>query len=183
MEKLRGKRVVLRPVSAGDRPLLQRWLGDRELRKCTGRRLSILAGARASIPPRDAQFLILVRENEHPIGLCGLFGISDNGTAEVGIVLGERDTWGRGYGPEALRLLLDHAYLDLGLAQVSLCVHTANTRAIRAYAKVGFVTEQRLTVGRWLFGRGVEVLIMTSLSSTSAETATREAERCSALRG
>ncbi len=175
--------MVLRPVSAGDRPLLQRWLGDRELRKCTGRRLSILSGVRALPSPTDAQFLVLLREGERAIGLCGLFGISDDGTAEVGIVLGERDTWGRGYGPEALRLLLDHAYGDLALSQVSLCVHAANTRAIRAYEKVGFVTEQRLTVGRWLLGRGVEVLIMTSLSSTSAETATREAERCSALRG
>ena len=183
MDELRGRRVVLRPVSAGDRPLVRQWLVDRELRKCTGRRLSILAGVRASIPPRDAQFLILVRENEHPIGLCGLFGISDDGTAEVGIVLGERDTWGQGYGPEALRLLLDHAYGDLALSQVSLCAHAANTRAIRAYEKVGFAVEQRLTVGKWLFGRGVEVLIMTSHSPTSAGTETKEAHGCSAPRG
>lgn len=184
MEKLRGRRVVLRPVSMGDRPLLRQWIGNRELRKFFGRRFSILAGTQTVSSPRDPQFLILLREGNRAVGLCGLFGISsDDGTAEVGIVLGERDTWGQGYGPEALQLLVGHAYRDLGLSQVSLCVQTTNTRAIRAYEKVGFAVEQRLTLGRWLFGRGVEVLVMTLPAPTGAEPRAREAQGCSVPRG
>lgn len=155
--------MVLRPISAGDRPHLRRWLGDRELRRFAGPRLPRGLGARWTADPHDAQFLIVLREGQRSIGVCGLFGICQaERTAEVGILLGEKDTWGRGYGPEALALLLDHAYGELGLRQVSLCVHAANARAIRAYEKVGFVVERRLTVGRWLFGRGVEILIMAS---------------------
>ena len=184
MEELRGKRVVLRPVSAGDRPLLHRWIEDRELRKHFGGRFPILAGTQKASSPRDLQFLILLREGNRAVGLCGLFGISsDDGTAEVGIVLGERDTWGQGYGPEALQLLVGHAYRDLGLAQVSLCVHSTNTRAIRAYEKVGFSVEQRLTVGKWLFGRGVEVLVMTLPAPTGSEPRAKEAQGCSVPRG
>jgi len=172
MEELRGTRVVLRPIAPGDRPLLQRWLADRELRKYAGRRFALRSGLGMARP--DRQFLILRRADERPIGLCGLYGISPHeGTAEVGILLGEEDTWGQGYGPEALRLLLDHAYGALGLSQVCLCVHATNARAIRAYEKVGFAVERRLTVGRWLFGRGVEILVMTSTAPVSEGVAAK----------
>lgn len=171
MEELRGTRAVLRTVRAGDRPLLRKWLGDPELRSLAGRRFP---GSPGSGRTDDAQFLILLRDGQRPIGLCGLYGISrEEGTAEVGILLGERDTWGQGHGPEALRLLLDYAYNDLGLRQVALCVHATNARAIHAYAKVGFAVEQRLTVGRWLFGRGVEILVMTASAAAAAGVAAK----------
>ncbi|QAA76215.1 MAG: hypothetical protein BIP78_0449 [Candidatus Bipolaricaulis sibiricus] len=160
-EELRGARVALRPVAAGDRPLLRRWFGDRELRGFIGRQPAVGPRSGQGADPHDAQFLILLWDGQRPIGVCGLFGISwIERTAEVGILLGEKDTWGHGYGPEALRVLVDHARDELGLSRISLCVHATNTRAIRAYEKVGFVVEQRLTVGRWLFGRGVEILVM-----------------------
>jgi RimJ/RimL family protein N-acetyltransferase len=159
MDELWGEGVGLRPVRAEDRSLIAGWLTDRELRRFTGRR----APPRIGETPHDVQFLILVGEERRPIGLCGLYGIApEEGTAEVGILLGERDSWGHGYGPEALGLLLRYAYSDLGLRGVSLCVHATNARAIRAYEKVGFTVEQHLTLGRWLFGRGVDYLIMTS---------------------
>lgn len=170
MEEFHEAGVVLRAVRAEDRPLLRRWFADRDLRRYTDRGLPSALGMRWANAPHDAQFLILRQEDRRPIGVCGLFGISDEGTAEVGILLGEKETWGQGYGPEALRLLLDYAYRDLGLRQISLCVHTTNARAIRAYEKVGFAAERRLTVGRWLFGRGVEIIVMTSFAPTFAGT-------------
>ena len=163
MVELSGERVVLRPLMEGDLPLVRRWLADRELRRVTGRRRPAILGT--SSTPHDAQFLISLGENRRPIGVCGLFGIAEgDGTAEAGILLGEKDCWGHGYGPEALRLLLDHAYRDLGLRQISLCVHTTNSRALRAYEKVGFVSERRLRIGRWLLGRGVEMIVMSSVA-------------------
>lgn len=162
--------MVLRPISAGDHLLLRRWTRDRQLRRIAGRH--VFLGRRWIPSAHDAQFVILMREQGRPIGVCGLFGIDrSEGTAEVGILLGEKDTWGHGYGPEALRILLNHARADLGLHQITLCVHATNTRAIRAYEKVGFILERRLTVGRWLLGQGVEVLIMaaTGTGSTTAK--------------
>lgn len=162
MEELRGTRVVLRPIVAEDRPLLRRWFRDRELRRFIGQRPAYGPASKPGSGLHDAQFLILLRDRQRPVGVCGLFGISwAERTAEVGILLGEKDTWGHGYGPEALRVLVDHARDELGLRRISLCVHATNTRGIRAYEKVGFVVEQRLTVARWLFGRGVEVVVMS----------------------
>lgn len=152
MTELQGQRVVLRPLRAGDRPLVARWLSDRELRRYVTR-------GRAA-PPKASdseEFLILL--GSQPIGVCGLFGIEEKG-AEVGIVLGEKDAWGHGYGPEALGVLLRYAHEELGLTELSLYVHATNARAVRAYTKVGFSVERRLVLGRWLLGRGQEVLVM-----------------------
>lgn len=177
MEELRGTRVVLRPLATGDRPLLRRWFRDRELRGFIGRQAAYRPGSELASGVPDVRFLILLRDSQRPIGVCGLFGISfPERTAEVGILLGEKDTWGHGYGPEALRVLLDHARDGLGLSRISLCVHAANTRAIRAYEKVGFVVERRLTLGRWLFGRGVEVLLMALPEPVATSTAVTQGE-------
>jgi RimJ/RimL family protein N-acetyltransferase len=61
-----------------------------------------------------------------------------NRTAEFLIMIGEARHRGRGYGTEATRLLLDHAFLGLGLANVLLRVFEYNLAGIRAYEKAGF---------------------------------------------
>ncbi|MBL8045579.1 MAG: GNAT family N-acetyltransferase [Anaerolineales bacterium] len=66
-----------------------------------------------------------------------------NGNAWVGIGLGERAYWGRGYGTEAMRLISRYAFAELGLHRLSLTVFEYNSRAIRSYQKAGFVEEGR----------------------------------------
>jgi RimJ/RimL family protein N-acetyltransferase len=79
----------------------------------------------------------------------------------VGIVLGEKDCWGKGYGPEALRLLLGYAFKDLGLRRIVLHVHRRNYRAIRAYKKVGFTESSEPWLYRLLCPwNGGEILTM-----------------------
>ena len=53
-------------------------------------------------------------------------------------MIGEPDCWGKGYGTEATRLVLDSAFSVLGLHSVRLGVHCFNQRGIRAYEKAGF---------------------------------------------
>lgn len=66
-----------------------------------------------------------------------------HGYSWLGIGLGERDYWGRGYGTDALRLVLRYAFRELNLHRVSLGVFEYNPRAIRAYEKAGFKPEGR----------------------------------------
>jgi RimJ/RimL family protein N-acetyltransferase len=61
-----------------------------------------------------------------------------NRTATFGILIGEKDCWGKGYGTEATRLVLDYAFTGLGLHNVMLNVFANNERAIRAYRRAGF---------------------------------------------
>jgi RimJ/RimL family protein N-acetyltransferase len=75
----------------------------------------------------------------HAIGNTNLFNVDlHNGTADFGILIGEPDAWGKGYGTEATRLMLDYAFDVLGLHNVQLQVYSNNERAVRAYQRAGF---------------------------------------------
>ncbi|MGD9093663.1 MAG: GNAT family protein [Anaerolineales bacterium] len=78
------------------------------------------------------------------IGFVGLFGIKWNhGEAWLGVGLGDRAYWGKGYGTDAIRLALRYAFNELNLHRVSLDVFEYNQRAIRSYEKSGFTVEGR----------------------------------------
>jgi RimJ/RimL family protein N-acetyltransferase len=79
------------------------------------------------------------------IGEIDLDGIQWNhGDAFVGIGLGERDYWGKGFGTDALRVLERYAFTELNLHRLSLTVFDYNPRAIRSYEKAGFIHEGRV---------------------------------------
>lgn len=63
----------------------------------------------------------------------------------VGIAIGEADLWGKGYGTDAMRIILRYAFGVLNVHRVSLTVFGYNQRAIRSYEKVGFHHEGQLT--------------------------------------
>ena len=63
--------------------------------------------------------------------------------AWVGIGIGERDFWGKGYGTDMMRLCLRYAFLELGVHRVALGLHEYNPRALRSYEKAGFRLEGR----------------------------------------
>ncbi len=67
-----------------------------------------------------------------------------HGDAFLGIGIGERADWGKGYGTDAMRVMLRYAFRELNLHRVSLTVFEYNPRAIRCYQKAGFVEEGRL---------------------------------------
>jgi len=95
-------------------------------------------------PEHDYLFLIHTLQEDRLIGFIGLDGISwSHGDCWVFIALGERDTWGKGYGTDAMRIMLRYAFTELNLHRVSLDVFSYNPRAIRSYEKCGFVVEGR----------------------------------------
>jgi RimJ/RimL family protein N-acetyltransferase len=99
------------------------------------------------IEKRDARenrfgFSIRSLADDKLIGDIGLY-VSDwaSGEAWVGIAIGERDFWGKGYGTDAMRLILAYAFLELNLRRVSLALHSYNERAQKSYEKAGFKME------------------------------------------
>lgn len=87
-------------------------------------------------------FIIDVRELQKSIGVTSLINIDyKNRNAECIIDIGEKDFWGKGYAKEALKLLLDYAFLEMNLHRVSLRVFSFNEKAIRLYEKIGFKHE------------------------------------------
>lgn len=68
----------------------------------------------------------------------------------VGIGIGSRSDWGKGYGTDAMNCILRFAFLELNLWRVSLDTFEYNQRAIASYEKSGFVHEgwQRGTLAK-----------------------------------
>jgi RimJ/RimL family protein N-acetyltransferase len=62
----------------------------------------------------------------------------------VGLGIGDRNDWGKGYGTDAMKIILRFAFTELNLRRVTLTVFEYNPRAIRSYEKVGFRHEGRL---------------------------------------
>ncbi len=90
------------------------------------------------------EFMIRTIDENKAIGFVGLDGISfHNGNSWIGIGIGERDYWGKGIGTEVMRIIARYGFEELGLHRLTLNVFAYNTRAIRAYKKVGFVIEGR----------------------------------------
>jgi len=73
------------------------------------------------------------------VGDCALFDIDHAaGTAELGLIIGEKDCWNRGYATETVALLARYAFDILGLSSVILNVYDFNERAVAAYRRAGF---------------------------------------------
>lgn len=87
-------------------------------------------------------FGIYTHESDQFIGVCTLEPPHwRTRKSEMGITIGDKAYWGNGYGSDATRVLLRYAFLELNLNRVYLGVFSYNTRAIRAYEKIGFVHE------------------------------------------
>jgi RimJ/RimL family protein N-acetyltransferase len=90
-------------------------------------------------------FAIRTLDNDFLIGFIGLFDLfMQHGDTFVAIALGEREYLGKGYGTDAMRVMLRYVFNELNLRRVSLIVFEYNPRAIRSYVKVGFISEGRI---------------------------------------
>jgi len=172
---LSGDLVRLRPQDPGDLDRYLVWLNDPEVTQ-------FLAGAvrygvtreeeiewlsRASQrtrPPEIALAIDTLAKGRH-IGSIGLHGVSAaDRKASLGIVIGEKDCWSRGYGTDAIRTLLRFAFDEMNLNRVWLEVHADNARGIACYRKCGFVEEGRLRSDRYRGGRYVDTVVMGVLA-------------------
>jgi diamine N-acetyltransferase len=99
------------------------------------------------------------------IGLAGVFQIDHvNRTAELFAMIGEARHRGQGHGTEATRLVLDHAFLGLGLSNLVLRVVADNAGAIRAYEKAGFRPIGVRRASKLIGGRLHDSLYMEALA-------------------
>jgi RimJ/RimL family protein N-acetyltransferase len=166
---LKGEMVTLRAVEKEDQESLWRFWNDLEVELAGGgdpplpvslERLRARFEREEREGTRDkTDFMIEV--DSASIGHCGLFHADVAALrCELGIAIGEKYYWGRGYGREAVRLLLDYAFWIRNFRRVWLEVHAANERAIRAYRACGFVEEGRMREHVWLAGRYVDNVIM-----------------------
>ena len=143
---IEGELVALGPLRRDLLPVYQRWINDLG----TLRTLDLPPYPmtlekeqgwydRVSRADSEVAFTIYERATGRPIGNTGLHEVDyRNRTASFGILIGEPECRGKGYGTETTRLMLDYAFTALGLHSVMLIVFEFNTAGIRAYKRAGF---------------------------------------------
>ena len=171
---IQGERVFLRPFEATDADLYRRWRADAEPMALAGwndRAPLSLAQAAARMDRLATDqgkdyytFLICLLADERPIGEVSLADLDLlNGSAQLGIFIGEVAEWGKGYGTDAVNAIVDFGFRELRLERIWLNVGTENDRARRAYDKTGFVLEATLRNDRYEGGRRTSGHVMSIL--------------------
>jgi RimJ/RimL family protein N-acetyltransferase len=103
--------------------------------------------------PQRYPFTIRALHEDKPIGFIGLWLNLVHAEVWVGIGIGEREYWGRGFGTDAMKLGVRYAFMELGAHRVSLGLHEYNLRALKAYEKAGFQLEGRTRLDMMREGR------------------------------
>ncbi|WXG43382.1 MAG: GNAT family protein [Promethearchaeati archaeon SRVP18_Atabeyarchaeia-1] len=148
LECLNGRRIYLRTFSKDDLRHTLRWSSDPEIRRLIGE-VTAATQAEAKKWYRELRadkdriwFAIVLRESDRVIGEAGLLRMFRPWRCtDMTIIIGEKDTWGNGYGREAGLLLLDYAFKVLGFHRISIGVVGLNERALRFWEKLGFKKE------------------------------------------
>jgi RimJ/RimL family protein N-acetyltransferase len=87
----------------------------------------------------------------------------ENRNAWLGITIGEKDYWAKGYGTDTVITLCRFGFDEMNLERIALTVDEDNARGIAAYRKCGFVEEGRHRHARYRRGRYIDWLIMATL--------------------
>lgn len=146
---LEGDSIYLRPLEMDDLPRVYRWINDPDTRVSIGQGFFPKTETderkyleTVSNSPEAVKMAIVVKKSNQHIGVCGLHAIQwQDRCAEFGILIGEVDSRGKGYGTEATRLTVAYAFETLNLHRVQLGVLDFNSGGIVAYEKVGFIRE------------------------------------------
>ncbi len=167
-EVVPGDRIFLSHPMREDLPLFARWFADPELNTYLGNN-----GGSFTYEQEEEWYnnrtkdvnarnlAIIVREDQRIIGTVTLMNINFlHGRSEIGIAIGDKTAWGKGYGSKAMRLMCDYGFTFLNLHTIYLWHTSFNERGHQAYLKAGFREVGRLRGVRVLDGKRYDDVLM-----------------------
>ena len=170
-KKLIGEKIYLSPLNIEDAEKYVEWFCDFRTTDGIGKSSEVntveseRAWIEGSVKENRLNFAIVNMENDELIGNCGIMNINQKDRyAEVGIFIGEEKNRSKGYGTEALRLMLDYGFNYLNLNNIELHVMSFNERAIACYKKVGFKESGRRRESYFLNGKYYDRVSMDILA-------------------
>jgi RimJ/RimL family protein N-acetyltransferase len=89
----------------------------------------------------DLKWAVTVDNGEEPVGFTALYGLGRQAAPELGILIGDRELWGKGIGTEAQKLTIRRAFDDLGAHRVVELVLAENAAARAVVERLGFELE------------------------------------------
>lgn len=167
-KKLVGKLCYLSPIDPENYGVFMEWVNDLE----AGLGMIFLSSIIGEEREKEVMdrlkdglnFTVVDSSTDKAIGSCGIPSIDErNKHCEVGIFIGDPGKRGKGYGTDAMSLILEFAFSILNMHSVALRVYDYNKPAIRCYEKCGFKLAGRLRHAKRIGGAWHDELIMDIL--------------------
>ncbi|MBS4538820.1 GNAT family N-acetyltransferase [Clostridium sp. D2Q-11] len=173
---LLGNRVFLRGMEEKDIPHKVKWINDNEVRKTLNFDYPISEIStkqwlnKITSDNSRKEFIICLLESEKPIGYTGLLDINNKSSkAEMYIGIGEKEYWGKGYAKESRKVLLEYAFMEIGLNKIYTYNWVNNEKIIGLNKKLGFQIEGILRKDIFSHGEFRDRIIMGILRNEYIE--------------
>lgn len=169
-KKITGKRIYFSPIHTDDAETYIKWMNDETVAKDFGQYSSVVSSQNdlkwLFEPPADMQrYAIVLIDGDVMIGSISIHNIDHlNRNAFLGIFIGEKEYRSKGYGTEALRLILEYGFKTLNLHTIMLTVHADNNAGIACYNKIGFREVGKLPESIFKNGQYIDKLYMCVIS-------------------
>jgi RimJ/RimL family protein N-acetyltransferase len=166
---IEGKLVNLRTLEMDDLERNVEWFNDREVTRYISMRYPLpraaeeewIKGQVASFQSYGPLFYAIETKDGTYIGNINFHIVfPESRKARLGITIGDKAHWSKGYGTDAMLTMLRVGFDDMNLNRIDLTVDEDNARAIACYEKCGFVHEGRMRQSRYTRGRYSDQLVM-----------------------
>lgn len=175
---LETEKIGLRPLTESDAtPEYLSWLNDPTVTRgietgifpTTSQELAAYV-QNVSRSKSDLMFAMVDKSNNKHIGNAKLANINwVHRNAQFGIIIGDKNSWGKGFGSDACRLLIDYAFAKINMHKVWLIVYANNPAAKGLYEKIGFEMEGCQREHVFSEGKFVDAYLMAIYPSKAAE--------------
>ncbi len=172
-KKLEGEKVYLSPINQDDYETYVKWLNNPKITQFLDVNDSLITLSNEKellekIASEEFCFAIIKKEDDTLLGNVGVTKIDyKNGKAELGIFIGEEENLSKGYGSEAIKLIINFAFNEIRLHNIWLSVFSNNPRAIKAYTKSGFVECGRRHEAIYHNGEYLDLIYMEIINKNS----------------
>jgi len=145
-----GKNIYLREIKLSDvNKNYRRWINDIEVNRCLESRFNKWSIKKLENyvkkirkDPNNVFLAIITKDENSHIGNIKIGPIDWNHKfADVGIIIGEKAFWGKGFATEAIKLVTDFAFKKLNLHKLNAGAYANNIGSIKAFKKAGFSVE------------------------------------------
>ncbi|MCL2609542.1 MAG: GNAT family N-acetyltransferase [Treponema sp.] len=169
--KIIGERLYLSPINPENLECYVKWLNDPDVAKNLGlySQMLSLTNEKKTLEKMSDEghnYAIILKENDELLGNISLMEIDGvHRHATLGLFIGEAERRGKGYGTEAIRLILGYGFDTLNLHNIMLNVNSSNAQGIACYKKVGFKEIGRRREARFVDGRFFDNVFMDILAT------------------
>lgn len=171
--RLEGEGIFLRPVNLSDATKeYVNWLNDKEINQFL--EVRFIKHTRADLRtyigkviknPNTLFWAIVRKDTDRHIGNIKLGPIDWNHRiGDIGIMIGDKNSWGKGFATEVIRLISDYAFKTLKLHKLTAGAYANNVGSIKAFLKLGFFEEGRRKKHVLCDGKYLDVTLLAKLN-------------------